>query len=957
MLKTLALLNDGFISLCRYAPASFNKGTGRKTTMIQRLAGVVILLFLLPICHGLRSHAAQDAASTSTAAKSTEAKTAATLEPAVLFKNIRARHIGPSSMSGRVTGVAVDPQRSSTIYVASASGGVWKSVNNGTTWSPIFEQEGSASIGAIAVSASKPDVVWVGTGEANARNSVSWGDGIYKSTDGGKSWKNMGLKESHHIAAIVIHPTDPDVVYVGSLGRFWGPNKERGIFKTTDGGATWEACLTIDEDCGCVDIRMDPSDSDTLWAAMYAVRRDGFSGGDPAVMQFHETAGIYKTTDAGKTWKKMTQGLPSGKLGRIGLEVYLKDPKTLFAVVQTEKTNIRQVAGQPQRKNSDNVDVGGIFRSDDGGESWRKLNDLCPRPFYFSKIRVDPTNDQRVWVCGIPLFRSVDGGQNFTPDGAPRVHADHHAMWIDPQNPERLILGCDGGLYMSYDRGATWAFMEQLPISQFYGVAVDMRRPYYVYGGLQDNGSWGGPSATRLNIGIGSFEWYRIGGGDGFQCQVDPTDWRVVYGESQYGNLYRLNVATGETRTIRPRVPEGTPLRFNWNSPMLLSPHNPRTLYYGGNYLFRSMDRGDNWQKISGDLTRGNRGSLTTISESPITPGLIWVGSDDGKVHMTRDGGVSWVDLSEKITTLPQERTVSRLVASAFAPGTCYVAMDRHRNDDYQPYIFKTTDYGSTWTPLHDGLPDNGSVHVIREDRRNRNLLFCGTEFGLFVSLDGGRQWQPLRAGMPTVAVHDLVIHPRDQELVIGTHGRGVYIIDIAVLQEFTSEIAAKSSHLFTPKTAWLYRTRPSPNLTGARHFTASNPPFGAAIGYYIQDKGIATGKITITDALGNRMAEFNCSQEPGIHFVTWNLRRQVQPTTARAEGTAPRSTAPTTPTPTATQPRRPPQRQAPLVPPGDYVVRMTIGDTEVLRRLRVEAEDLTRGDEIMEFDNEVDDR
>ncbi len=873
-----------------------------------------------------------------------------------LLRSFKARPIGPASMSGRVTDVAVDPKASSTIYVATATGGVWKSTNNGTTWAPLFDQESTSSIGAIAIAPSNPEIIWVGTGEANARNSVSWGKGVFKSVDGGKSWKNMGLADSHHIAAVVIHPTNPDVVYVASLGHFWGPNKERGIFKTIDGGKNWEACFFIDEDCGCVDLKMNPSEPNTLWAAMYAVRRDGFSGGDPAVLQLHEKAGIYKSNDAGATWQKMTRGLPEGKLGRIGLDVYLRNPKVLYAVIQTEKTNIRQVAGQPTKKNADNVDIGGIFRSEDGGESWKKLNDLCPRPFYFGEIRVDPTDDQRIWVCGIPLFRSNDGGQTFTADAAPRVHADHHALWIDPKNPERLILGCDGGLYMSYDRGASWAFMEQLPLSQFYGVAVDMRRPYFVYGGLQDNGSWGGPSATRVSVGIGNYDWYRIGGGDGFQCQVDPTDWRVVYGESQYGNLFRIHVATGESKNIRPRAAEGTTIRFNWNSPMLLSPHNPRTLYYGGNYLFRSFDRGDHWQKISPDLTLGTKGSLTTISESPISPGLIWVGSDDGKIQLTRDGGVSWIDVSQKLKDVAADRTISRVEASAFAAGTCYVSIDRHRNDDYRPYLYKTTDYGTTWTPLHDTLPENGSVHVIREDRQNRQLLYCGTEFGLFVSLDGGRHWMPLRGGMPTVPIYDVVVHPRDQELVIGTHGRGIYIMDIAPLQELSEEIANKDVFLFSPKTAWLYRNLPSPNLAGARHYTASNPTFGAMLSYYLKETSHQTGKITITDALGNRIAEFNCSQEPGIHFVNWNLRR-----TATANS-VPQQPRPSSPQPSSTAPRnqnqpRRTQQAAPMVQPGDYVVKLTIGDKVLTKRIRVEAESANRGDDILVDDEVIDDQ
>jgi photosystem II stability/assembly factor-like uncharacterized protein len=839
------------------------------------------------------------------------------------LKNFSARCLGPAAMSGRITALAVDPRRPATIYVGSASGGLWRSTNEGMTWTPIFEKEGSSSIGHFALAPSNPDIIWIGTGEANARNSVTWGDGVYRSTDGGKTWQHRGLSDSHHIGKIVIHPRDPNTVYVAALGHFWGPNEQRGVFKTSDGGSTWQHVLNLGRDCGCVDLIMHPEQPDQLIAAAQGVRRDAFSGGDPAALQFHEQAGLYKTTDAGRTWTRLTTGLPKARFGRSGLDVFRRRPETLYAIIQTEKTNIRSLFGQGSRENSD-PETGGVFRSDDFGDSWRKLNDLNPRPFYFSKIRVDPSDDQRVWVLGIPLFVSTDGGKNFRADGAPRVHADFHALYIDPANPERLIVGCDGGVYLSYDRGKSWGFCEGLPVSQFYAVAVDMRRPYWVYGGLQDNGSFGAPTNTRNGLGIGNHDWLRIGGGDGFYCQVDPADWTTVYAESQYGAIYRVNVATGETKSIRPPPPgRGVSVRYNWSAPIHLSPHNPRTVYFAGNYLFRSLDRGDNWQVISPDLTRGAPGTISTVAESPRVPGVIWVGSDDGKLYLTREGGVSWLDLSDRLPG-PSQRHISRVEPSAFDAGTCYVAVDRHRNDDYRPYLYKTTDYGQTWQALHETLPANGSVHVVREDRVNRQLLYCGTEFGLLISVDGGTRWTRLRANLPTVAVHDLVVHPRERELVIATHGRGIWVMDVAPLQQLTPKVFSQSATLFEPKPAVAYRQRLAPNVTGVRAYFAPNPPAGAVISYFLPEALPQPPKVLIRDALGNTMADLTGPSSAGLHSVTWSLRQRLTAASAPAPG----------------QPA--PPRRSVLVPPGDYVVCLMVGGQEVMKkRLRVDADDV----------------
>ncbi|HMP59034.1 MAG TPA: hypothetical protein PKD86_06745 [Gemmatales bacterium] len=836
--------------------------------------------------------------------------------------NMPARNIGPASMSGRITSLAIDPRRSSTLYAGSASGGLWRSMNHGLTWSPIFEREGSSSVGDVAVAPSDSSVLWVGTGEPNARNSVTWGDGVYQSTDGGRTWKHRGLEDSHHIGRVVIDPRDPQTVYVAALGHFWGPNAMRGIFKTSDGGETWKHILELGPDCGCVDLLIHPEQPDTLIAAAYGVRRDGFSGGNPA-MQFHERAGFYKTTDGGQNWTRLTSGLPTAKFGRSGLTVCLSKPNIVYAIIQTERTNIRALAGQGSRENAD-AETGGVFRSDDFGTTWKKINDLNPRPFYFSKIRVDPSNDQRVWVLGISLFASADGGKTFRADGAPRVHADFHALWIDPANPERLLVGCDGGVYQSHDRGRTWGFCGTLPVSHFFAAAVEWRGPWWVCGGLQDTASWGGRTNTRHGLGIGNHEWLRIGGGDGFYCQVDPTDWTTVYGESQYGVLFRVNVATAETKFIRPPPPSrGVTVRYNWSSPIHLSPHNPRTVYYAGNYLFRSLDRGDNWQTISPDLTRGAPGTITTIAESPRVPGVLWVGTDDGKLFLPREAGISGIALTERLPG-PGTRTISRVEPSPFEAATCYVTVDRHRNDDYRPYVYKTTDYGQNWTPLHDTLPANGSVHVIRVDRINRELLYLGTEFGLFVSLNDGANWTRLRGNLPTVAFHDLVVHPRERELVMATHGRGVWIMDAAPLQQATPELFGARAFLLDPKPAVAFRPRLAPNSTGAGNYFAPNPPAGAVITYHLRDKLVDPAKIVITDALGTVMADLGGSSEPGLHNVTWSLRQRL-------------STAPPGATRTAAQA----QRRTVFVPAGDYVVTLLVDGKEVMRKkLRVEADE-----------------
>jgi photosystem II stability/assembly factor-like uncharacterized protein len=823
-----------------------------------------------------------------------------------------ARPIGPANMGGRVTAVAVVEKHPASIYLATASGGLWKTDNHGISWAPVFEREATVSLGDVAVAPSDPDTVWVGTGEANARNSVGWGDGVYKSTDGGKTWKNMGLRDSRHVGKVVVHPTDPQTVYVAALGSVWSAGGDRGVFKTTDGGKSWQKSLDLDDETGAVDLVMAPDDPEVLYAAAYRVRRDAFSGPNPEVM-YGQKAGLYKTTDGGKAWKRLTRGLPDRPLGRCGLAVCRGKPQVVYAVVQSDRTDVRTIPGQAARTNGD-ADTGGVFRSDDAGATWRKLNDLCPRPFYFSKIRVDPTDDRRVYVLGVKLHLSADGGRTFLPDaGARHVHNDQHALWIDPAAPEHMVLGTDGGVYLTFDRGRNWEHLRNLPIGQFYGVGVDMRKPYRVYGGLQDNGTWAGPGRTFSRDGITTADWFKVFDADGFQVAPTP-DGETVYCEGQYGMLRRVKVRTEEVWNIKPRAPEGSPAyRFNWSAPLLLSPHDGKTLYYGGDRLFRSTDRGETWDTLGPDLTRGRPGpsahtghTLTTLAESPLRRGLLYAGSDDGLVHVSRDGGRSWSDVSAALPGVPPQRWVTRLEASPHAAGTAYLALSRHRHGDRAPYLLVTEDYGSSWRSIAAGLPAEGPVHAVRADPRRAGLLYVGTELGLFVSLDAGASWAPL-GGLPTVAVHDLVVHPRDRELVIGTHGRSVYVLDVWPLQELTAEARAQAAYLCDVRPALAYDPRLGRGSTPGKTFLGSNPPYGATIWFHLREAGPAT--VTIRDG-GEVVARLTGGGKAGLQSVQWGLRRDAGP-----------------------------GEEARRVAAGDYAVTLTVAGRSISKTVRVEEE------------------
>ena len=836
-----------------------------------------------------------------------------------ILDGLKLRNIGPANMGGRIDDFAVVEDSPHIIYAGTASGGVWKTVNNGVTWEPIFDSQETSTIGDIAVAPSNTDIVWVGTGEPNNRQSSSWGNGVYKSTDGGKTWKNMGLGDTHHIGRVVIHPTNPDIVYVAALGHLWGPNKERGLYKTSDGGKTWTNTKFIDENTGFVDVAMDPENPDTLYAAAYQRRRRGwgFDGGGPG-------SGLFKTTDGGETWVRLTSGLPGGITGRIGLDIYRKNPNIVYAVVEHKQ--------------------GGIYRSEDKGFTWRRMSRTNPRPMYYSQIRIDPNNDQRIWVLGARMHMSEDGGKKFNTNYVTRIHGDHHAMWINPKNSDHMIVGSDGGIHFSYDRGRTWDFVNSLPLGQFYEIGFDMKDPYTVYGGLQDNGSWGGPSETYYVQGITNDEWFRIGGGDGFYTQVDPTDPDTIYAESQNGYLFRLDLKTGESKNIRPEPenPEES-YRFNWNCPIHISPHDPKTIYYGGNKLFISHDRGNTWEATI-DLTKQEDrekkplmgilpdkgtlskhdgiayfGDITTIAESPVKPGLLYVGTDDGNLQVSGDGGETWKNVTDKLPGVPEFTYVTRVIASHFAEGAAFATLDGHRNDDFKPYVFATTDYGESWKDISGNIPLGSTVNVIREHHANPDLLFVGTERGAYFSVNRGKKWIMIKGNFPMVPVDDIAIHPRENDLILGTHGRSIWILDdITPLEQLTEEVQDSSAYLFDIPEAVQLRLFYHKGNTGHKLFIAPNPPYGASLSYYLKQKTKKSPVFVIASKDGQKVIEIKGPKTAGIHRVSWNLRYGA---------------------PDIPELGRTRRGRGPLVLPGEYDVMMNAGEQEMTKTLRV-AED-----------------
>jgi photosystem II stability/assembly factor-like uncharacterized protein len=768
---------------------------------------------------------------------------------------LKPRLVGPAVTAGRVVGFAMHPTDRSHYFVAVASGGVWKTTNAGTTWTPVFDSEGSFSIGYVTLDPKNPNIVWVGTGENNSQRSVAYGDGVYKSTDGGRSWVNVGLKASEHIGKILIDPRNSDIVYVAAQGPLWGPGGDRGLYKTTDGGKTWSQILTADENTGVTDVVLDPRNPEVLLAATYQRRRHVWTliNGGPG-------SAIHRSTDGGKTWKKLTAGLPAGELGRIGLAVAPTAPDTVYAIVEA-----------PDK-------LGGIFRSTDGGVSWEKRNPFDQQAQYYAHLSVDPVNKDRLYVMSVLIQVSDDGGKTLASLGERWKHVDNHTIWVDPKDPNFYLVGCDGGIYESFDRAANWHFKPNLPVTQFYDVACDESGPFYhVYGGTQDNFTLGGPARSRSTNGITNADWFVVQGGDGFHCKVDPTDPNIVYGEFQYGGLCRYDRRTGQRVQIQPQPgPSEPPLRWNWDSPLVISPHNPKRVYFAANKLFRSDDRGDSWKAVSGDLTRqldrdtlpvmgklwgpdavskhvstSFYGNCVALAESPKKEGRLYVGTDDGLIQVTDDGGTTWRKV-EKFPVVPAKTYVSKLVASQHDPATVFAAFDNHKNADFAPYLLKSTDAGQTWASITGDLPARGTVYSLAEDHVDPNLLFCGTEFGLFVTLDGGRKWQRIKNGLPTIQVKDLCIQRKMDDLVIGTFGRGIYVIDdYSPLRRLKTPATgatlfpARDAVLFVPSVPYGGAGK---SFQGASFYAADNPGFGAALTYSLKD-GLKTRKQKRKDA------------------------------------------------------------------------------------------------------------
>lgn len=768
------------------------------------------------------------------------------------------RELGPGTMGGRIMDIAVYEKEPRIFYVGGSSGGAWRTDNGGMTFRPVWHQEGSGSVGSIAISQKNPDVIWIGSGEPASRNSTLVGDGVYKSLDGGKTWEHVGLKNSRQIGRVILHPTDENTVWVAALGNLWGPNDERGVYNTTDGGKTWTRTLFVNDTTGAVDLDIDPKNPNVLYASMWERRRWPWD-----VMTRGAGSGMYKSTDGGKTWKKVTRGLPGGDLGRIGVDVNHSDPKHLVAVVDAVQ--------------------GGVYQSDDAGESWRRTANLNPRPFYFSEIKQDPSDRNRVYVLGVSLHISTDGGRTFR-EGNDNVHSDWHSMWIDPSDSNHIIVGTDGGPYQTRDRAQTWELFTQIAMGHFYAVHADMRRPYWVYGGLQDNGGWAGPTQTRRGF-VGPENWISLSGGDGFTVLADPNDWTTVYTESQGGAVQRVDQLRGGGRSIRPR---GENLRWNWHTPIALSPFNSRTVYVGSQHLHRSMDRGDNWETISPDLTTNdkskqvvpqgdiqstaeNHTTIVSIAESPRTPGVIWVGTDDGNVQVTQDGGKTWTNTTPNIPEAPPFTYVSSVSPSRFEAGRCFVTLDGHRNNDYETWAFVTDDFGKTWKRVGGDLKDAGAAYVIREGVLNPDYLVLGTENFLYVSLDRGVTWGRYKTGnWPTVRMNDVFLHPRDNDALVATHGRSVWQLPFRVFEYLTEANLAKPLYV-APASDVLYLGRtPRGWFGGDRGWAAPNSQPGTLITYHVNGEGAERANIEILRADGTRVAQLAGPGTKGLQAVPW---------------------------------------------------------------------------------------
>ena len=785
---------------------------------------------------------------------------AASQVPANILDQIHFRSIGPTKQGGRIMdfGVPDQDKQPFTFYAAASTGGLWKTVDNGLTWEPLFDHENINAIGDVTVAPSDPNVLWVGTG-----NGSYWGEGMYKSTDGGESWSHVGLEDSLYISRILVHPDDPDVVYAAAVGSWVADDPQKGVFKTVDGGTTWTKSLAVTQDgyhVGAADIVMDPRDPDVLYASSW----DRNSGAGSA---------IYKTTDGGARWSKLAGGLPTGNLDRIGLDIYHSDADTVVAFIITPRSG-------GEDANPANV----VWRTDDGGDAWRRISPPdagLKGESRFGQIRIDPNDDRRIYVLNTGVQGTFDGGRTW--GRAIRFGGDNQAMWINPDNSNHILLGYDYGLAISFSGGSTWYHPDNLPLGQLEAVGIDMDYPYNVYGGMQDFGTWRGPSTSRSRFPIRFEAWEHVRGADGSYAQVDPADNRWLYVESQNGSISRNDQKTGVRKNIRYR---GNPdVRFNFIAPILISPHNGDVVYHGANMLLRSGFRGEDWQEISPDLslgggpTEGRRvnGTITTIAESPVVSGAIWAGTDNGNVQLTSDGGTSWTRLNDNLPGSPGTK-VSRVEASHHDPATAYVSFTGGRRDrrDLKPYVYKTTDYGATWTSIVSGLPADEPVNVIREDPENPDLLFVGTAKSIYVSLDGGGGWRSLRNNMPNVPIHDLVIHPRESDLVVATYGRSFWIADISVLQELTPDVVARQEHLFRiePQVLWI-ASRGTQVAAAFHNYDGENAPHGVMVNYYLREA--APGEVTVQIYRGSWLVnEYRGSGGAGLNSVQWYLTERI---------------------------------------------------------------------------------
>ncbi|MBI1333170.1 MAG: hypothetical protein GC165_09850 [Armatimonadetes bacterium] len=841
-----------------------------------------------------------------------------------ILDHLQPRQLGPTNMGGRIMDIAVQSSNSNIFYVASASGGLWKTVNGGISFDCVFDYGGSVSMGAIGLSKSDPNVIYIGTGEQSSRNSVAWGDGVYKSTDGGKTWKHMGLTDTRHISKVVVDPHNPNIVYVAALGRLWGRNPERGVYKSIDGGKTWNLVFTQGDRAGIIDLDMDPSNPNILYACAWDRLREAYVFKDGGM-----DAGIFKSTDAGKTWKQLKKGLPTGDLGRIGLAINPRNPRMIIATVEyrvpgapirvsndenddegrvkdnggdqdgdhenefamqggaapaqaapaqaAKKDDKKPAPKKPEPKPDPRLQQvrgvqmngGGTFISKDGGESWDLVWQIDPRPFYFSTPLWDPSRSNSFYLCGMNLWRTEDSGKTWNTVGSNIVHADQHALWVDPKDSNHIITGDDGGIYQSRDHGDTWEHCNKLPIGQFYAVSFDGQIPYWVYGGLQDNGGWALPTQSPRGS-VGPWDATNLNGGDGFYAEADHVESQYVYSESQGGAAQRLDRKTGQRRFIQPRNLDGKPLRYNWNTPIHISPHDNKTIYIGANHLMMSTNRGDTWKSISPDLTTmspkkidtieiakrvsinpeatgaENHCTIVTIDESPMVKGRIACGSDDGLVNITNDGGETWTDVTANLPGLPANTWISRVTWSHWQKDRLYVCADGHRNDDFKPYLYVSDDAGKTFRSLSNGLADWDCLYVIREGEHNPNLLFLGSEMSLRFSVDNGKSWSRMRGAFPTVAVHDLKVHPLMKDLVIATHGRSIWTIDVAALEGMGGGVPKKDAFLGTSPAIRMPYISGNP-LEGNSYFMSPNSQPKARFYYYLTEVPKSDTKVSIS--------------------------------------------------------------------------------------------------------------